>query len=185
MLTWTVVFALVYPDVYGNMALGTLTYKQQHGPCVPPSVILASGLATSTAVLCLPVYTSFTGGIYKLLYLNALEFSTWAHFPVPLSTQDWQVEIKLLLYTPQNKNWVDFSADRVGAKQKSGQYYRCHCPTCYYNYSHINNFETNSTPYFPYFLSNLRDNNIIYIDCVSYIEGAIKHCQRWTRHLMM
>ena len=34
-------------------------------------------LAACTAVLCVLVYTSFTGGIYKLLYLNALEFSSY------------------------------------------------------------------------------------------------------------
>ena len=39
-------------------------------------------LATGTAVLCVLVYTSFTGGIYKLLYLNALEFSSYLNLGI-------------------------------------------------------------------------------------------------------
>ena len=44
-----------------------------------PAVTL---LATSSAVLCLLVYTSFTGGIYNLLYLNALEFSSYLNLGI-------------------------------------------------------------------------------------------------------
>jgi len=49
----------------------------------------------------------------------------------------------------QNKNRVDFSADRVGAnKNRVGFIDAIALPVVITTHSHINNFETNSTPYF-------------------------------------